>query len=108
MIPVLPTKPRPFEDSHRRCRAIGAVGMTGLGRPLRIGGEAASILSRNWERVSMACGAALRDVVEISNASLFVQSRTRGPRVPSRGFVCLWSRLPTRQRSAVATTARWG
>jgi hypothetical protein len=24
----------------------------------------------------------------------------------ARGFVCLWGRLPTRQRSAVATTAR--
>jgi hypothetical protein len=28
------------------------------------------------------------------------------PRVPTGEFVCLWSRLPTRQRSAVATTAR--
>jgi hypothetical protein len=45
MIPVLPTKPRPFKNQHRRCRAIGELGMTSLSRPALITcGEAASIL----------------------------------------------------------------
>jgi hypothetical protein len=44
MIPDLQKKLRPFEDQQRRCRAIGEVGMTGLGRPAWINcGEAASI-----------------------------------------------------------------
>ena len=36
----------------------------------------------------MAFGVVSRDVVEISNVALSVQSRTRGPRVPTGGFVC--------------------
>ena len=59
--------PRPW-----RCRAFGEVGMTGLGRPVRINcGAAASNLWRNLERVSMAFGVISRDVVEILNAALF-------------------------------------
>ena len=67
-------------------RAVARVGMTGLGRP--------------------AVGGVLRAVVGILNAALFLRSRIRGPRVATGGFVCLWSRLPSRQRSAVATSAR--
>jgi hypothetical protein len=36
----------------------------------------------------MAFGVVSREVVEISNVALSVQSRTRGPRVPTGGFVC--------------------
>jgi hypothetical protein len=53
--------PRP-----RRCRAVGEVGVTGLGRPVWVCcGGVASIWQRNLERVSMAFGVAWRSVVEI-------------------------------------------
>ena len=91
VIPILPTKPRPFEDQQRTVNDAE---------------EDALILWRNSGRVSTAVGGVSRDGIEISSTALFVLSRTRGPRVPTGGFVCLRSRLPSRQRSAVATTAR--
>ena len=91
VIPILPTKPRPFEDQQRTVNDAE---------------EDALILWRNSRRVSTAVGMVSRDGIEFLNASFFVQRRTRGKRVPAWGFVCVEPIAHTAAECRGYTTAR--